>query len=156
LSRDTLEPHKVDFKEENDRLHNFSLVVIPANVEDHSRPGSLSLTENPACHGVDPSGIQIVEDLLNEESQPIADTEFGAGEFPGRRGSGEEEPYVFKADNLVTAKNQGSAGPGEITKRKRGRPPLTSGNPKAFKKARKKIPDCFEGFQPQWILTINC
>lgn len=146
LSRDTLETLKVDYQEDNDRLHNFSLVVIPANVDEHTRARSLSLVDCPACDGLDPCRVQVDKVCINEENQPFAGTESRAKGFSKRECSREGEPYVFKADNFVSTKGQVSAGPGDITKKKRGRPPLTSGNPKAFKKDRKKMPECFKGF----------
>ena len=62
-----------------------------------------------------------------------------------------EEIFVFKAD-LSNGEDPKGLDPKFgasrlIKKKKRGRPPLFSGNPKPFKKPKVGIPECFKGFR---------
>jgi len=85
----------------------------------------------------------------NKEDQPCGGPEPRVGEVSDKECSGEGEPYVFKAENSNCTKGLSPVGPGKFTKRKRGGPPLSSGNPKPLKKLEKRCLIILGGSSPQ-------
>lgn len=83
------------------------------------------------------------------EVQPDADPEVGVRECSKMDGIVEEEFYVINEEKIKDRRNNNRIGieNGKVVKMKRGRPSNTSGNTKAFKRAKSKMHDFFKGFQ---------
>lgn len=133
----------------NDNLNNFSLVVISAPPPLPPPPDIWNYEKRRDVGSTLIEGGTGVGEVLGDQVGEVDEGEI----LPCMSASKEEdsEIFVFNVDpsNIDDLKGLGSKSIASplIRKKKRGRPPLLSGNPKPFKKSKTDIPECFKGFK---------